>query len=181
MPLACRCVLLLLLASVITACGPQTTTPDGAAGPTTTAPAYPAEIHAGLDRYEAVARSLSTRLGQSADPDTLKRDAQELLDLSAVITPAFVQRHPACGKYLEAALQVRTRWTTMDAETAEHDYHADGALPAQGTPAACYHMKDLIVHPATVLILLSQPVPDLAKAKHEIDEVVAHVSVVRAG
>ena len=40
-------------------------------------------------------------------------------------------------------------------------------------------MKDLIVHPATALVLLSQPAADFAQSRREIEEVLAHLAAVR--
>lgn len=42
-------------------------------------------------------------------------------------------------------------------------------------------MKALAVPPLSVPVLLRGEAPDYGKAKHEIDEVIAHPAVVRAG
>lgn len=133
-----------------------------------------------LDQYARQATALSAALADGADAGTLKTGAESLMELAAGISTAFVQRHPHCAGYLEKALQVRARWTSLDHETIERDYHHDGVLPRTENANVCYHMKDLIVHPATMLVLLSQPRPDLAQARREIDEVIAHVGLVRA-
>jgi hypothetical protein len=149
-----------------------------------TAPApsvYDAPVLQSIDAYEAEARAVSEALARNAAATDVVARVERLLTLAEAITPAFNARHPACTAYLTAAAGVRTRWRELGAETLERDYHDDGALPTAGIVPACYHMKDLIVHPASAAALVTQPAPDYAAAKHEIDEVIAHVSVVRGG
>jgi hypothetical protein len=181
MILTLRAAPLLLIGIAVAGC--ESNTPASMATPQATAKSapYSTEILADIDRYENLAKDIAARLGQGADIKPLQQDTQTLIDLAGSITPAFVERHPACKAYLDASLKVRETWVDLDAETIERDYHDDGALPKEGITPACYHMKDLIVHPATVMVLLHQAEPDLAKAKREVDELIAHVGVVRAG
>lgn len=132
-----------------------------------------------LDQYGREAAKLATALAARAETDLLRSRAEGLIDRAAEIVPAFVDRHPHCAPYLEAALQVRERWPQLDHEAIERDYHHDDALPKIDNSGLCYHMKDLITHPATVLVLLAQAKPDHVQAKAEIDEVIAHMGVVR--
>ncbi|HEX5755582.1 MAG TPA: hypothetical protein VFY12_04455 [Arenimonas sp.] len=172
--------MLLLAGLALTACESHVSD-STAVAPKTAVAVYSKETLASIDHYEASAKDVSARLTQGTEIVALKRDTHMLLDLAGSITPAFVERHAACKEYLDAALNVREAWVKLDAEMIERDYHDDGALPKEGITPACYHMKDPIVHPATVMILLNQAEPDLEKAKREIDEVIAHVAVVRAG
>lgn len=175
-----RYPVLLLVGLALTGC--ESRDSDSTAVATETAVAiYSKDVMASIDRYETTAKGLSAKLAQGTEIAALEQETQTLLDLAASITPAFVQRNTACRAYLDAALLVSKSWADLDAASIERDYHDDGALPTAGITPACYHMKDLIVHPATVMVLLNQAEPDLAKAKREIDEVIAHVSVVRAG
>lgn len=93
--------------------------------------------------------------------------------------PEFVAARPHCEPYLAAALRLGKLWTSLTPAQIEAGYHKDGELPAVDDAAACYHMKDLVVHPLTALAHLAQDTPDTAAARREIDEVIAHVSVVR--
>lgn len=54
-----------------------------------------------------------------------------------------------------------------------------GLLPKSETTGVCYHMKDLIVHPARALALLAQASIDRAQVSDEIHEVAVHARVVR--
>ncbi|MEG3191645.1 hypothetical protein [Lysobacter sp. D1-1-M9] len=169
----------------------STTTPAvaeeaGVAAPAAPVPAAasepaapPSPAAAQLDEYAEKARELSTAIASRADTSQLQAQTEALLDLAGEISPAYSTRHPHCVEYLEAALAVRDTWSDLDHETIERDYHHDGALPKPDNVGVCYHMKDLIVHPATVLVLLSQPQPDYEQSKREIDEVIAHLGAVR--
>lgn len=148
---------------------------------TTAVPApYPSATIEIIERYATQAQALSTQLKPGADIAAAANAAESLLEIGAAIVPAFVERHPHCREYMAAALQVQGGWPQMDAATLERDFHKDGALPeVQGDAKTCYHMKDLVVHPATALVLLSQSPPDVEGANREITEVIAHSHVVR--
>jgi hypothetical protein len=142
------------------------------------APADP--VLAALHDYEQRARALAADLGGESPPEALRAASAALVDISATLTPPFTVRQPQCAAYLEAALRVRELWSTLDAPTIERDYHDDGALPkVDEGAAACYHMKDLIVHPATALVLLTQDPTDFGQARKEVEEVIAHLGAVR--
>lgn len=144
------------------------------------APPFDPEVTQLIDEYETKAEELSKQL--ALDPHGQRHDLiiERLLHLSERITPAFVARRPECKAYLQAALRIRHLWYTLEPERIERDYHDDQALPTEGISPACYHMKDLIVHPASAAALLMEE-PDHEQAKREIDEVLAHVGVVRQG
>ena len=133
-----------------------------------------------IERYATQAQALSAQLKPGVDTAAAANAAESLLEIGAAIVPAFVERHPHCREYMAAALQVQDVWRQMDAATLERDFHNDGALPeVQGDANTCYHMKDLVVHPATALVLLSQSPQDVEGANREITEVIAHAHVVR--
>lgn len=139
------------------------------------------EVSVLIDQYESTAADLSRLLAATPVEGAHEPLTEKLLDLAEGITPAFVERHPQWRAYLEAALRVKSLWPSLDPETLERDYHDDAALPAEGTTPACYHMKDLIVHPASAAALMRETPPNVEGAKREIDEVLAHVGVVRGG
>jgi hypothetical protein len=119
-------------------------------------------------------------ISAAADLAGARARAESLLAQAAELAPAFGERHPQCAEYLAASLRVRGARPTLDAATIERDYHDDAAIPKVATNGAVRcHMKDLIVHPATALVLLSQPGANLAQSKQEIEEVLAHVAAGR--
>ncbi|MDQ3288485.1 MAG: hypothetical protein M3Q42_09535 [Pseudomonadota bacterium] len=149
--------------------------------PDATPPYAPATIET-IERYTVEAQALSAKLRPGVDVAAAAQAAELLLALGAEIVPAYVERHPHCGAYLAAVLQVKEAWRSMDAATLERDFHKDAALPeVEGDVKVCYHMKDLVVHPATALALLSQSPPAIDAAQKEITEVIAHSLIVRQG
>lgn len=183
LPLSCLLGLLLAACSQPPA---PTATLDPADDPATSEPVpgepapaiAPPDASEGAAGYRTRATALQAGLVPGADLAAVRADAEALLELGAALVPGFVARHPRCADYLDAALKVREGWRTMDAETIERDYHHDGALPKIDDAGVCYHMKDLVVHPATALVLLSAPQPDFVQAQAEIAEVVQHVDFV---
>jgi len=155
--------------------------PSGAAALPPEVAAYDDATMARLDQYKVEATALVQAIGRNEPNADLVARVEGLFDLVDAMMPAFVARHPGCSAYLEAARQVRGRWQDLDVETLERDYHDDAALPSTGATPACYHIKDLVVHPASAAALLSQEPPDPDAARREINEVLAHLDVVRRG
>lgn len=185
--------LLMIAAGALVACGTEsppaaeaaiaetTTAEANATAPSAAAPAKPPaapQAAEGAEGYAARAAALQSRLVQGVDLAAVRQEAEALMELGAALVPGFVARHPRCADYLDAALAVRSGWRAMDVETIERDYHHDGALPKLEDAGVCYHMKDLVVHPATALVLLSAQPPDITGAQAEIAEVMQHADFV---
>ena len=107
-----------------------------------------------LQTYATKASAFVQSFDAGADDATLSAQAQALMDLSETIVPEYVEVYPGCKEHLNAALKITETWQDLDPETIERDYHQDAALPDPAPGADCYHMKDLVVHPATALALL---------------------------
>ena len=161
-------------------------TPPATSQPAATAPAAPAGPFSAaslqaLDRYAEAARAHAASIEAGEAVETLTAQGDELVKIAASVLPDFLTVRPDCREYLEKALALHEIWTTLSAEDIEAGYHKDGALPKIENAAACYHMKDLIVHPITAQALLAEDAEgNRAEARHEIDEVVAHAAVVKA-
>lgn len=183
--------LLLALATIAMIAGCASEAPETQSAPASSAstapvaapPAAPPEAAVGgddLDAYLASASALEARLAPGADLAAVRSEATALMEQGARLVPGYIERFPECQAYLEAAVKVRDLWQGLDAETIERDYHHDGALPDHGDTPVCYHVKDLVVHPATALVLLTQSPPDFVQARAEITEVVQHGGFIEA-
>jgi hypothetical protein len=107
--------------------------------------------------------------------------AKKLVSISTKLLPQVAEKHSQCQEYLSVALSAATKMQNISLEAIEKDYHADGKLP-QVKDVKCYHAKDLLVHPATVVVLAKQAnKTDAVKAQmlDEIDEVIEHFSQVK--
>lgn len=134
-----------------------------------------------LAEYERVAREFLNQAEANAAVPELQPLAQRMLELGIEVVPDYVGAVPDCKAYLEEAAKIESRWSELDPEVIERDYHQDGALPPMPQNVDCYHMKDVVVHPATALALLAQPVVDWEQVRLEISEVVSHAIAVRTG
>ncbi len=181
----------LALSVILAACGgdggnapvaPPLAATGGPVSEVTTTPADTpsAAFEDTLTRYEAAAREYVAAIDTGTAAGALAARTDALVAIAAEALPAFLTRQPHCRAYLEAALALRDNWTTLSAEEIEAGYHKDGALPKIDNATACYHFKDLIVHPITAQALLNEGEDNRADARREIDEVIAHVAVVRA-
>jgi len=179
--LAGACALSLVFA--LTACGERETTtaaPQQDAAPAAEE-ALRQALHAQLDRYEAAMDGLIELLEESEDAARIEGATRELIELSLPLLEGMPALQPMCGDYLAAAAKVVDLLDSISEEEIEENYHQDGALPATSS-ALCYHVKDLLVHPATVIVLLREGGLESRREdmKAEILENRAHLGAVRA-
>lgn len=177
--------LILAACSSSDAPAPANSQPDTTPATTNAAPAAASAVfgessQGELVRYEIVAQQLSEDIAAGRPLEELISPFEELVGIGTVLLPEFTQARPDCGEYLKKAAQLDFTWFDMTAEQIEAGYHKDEALPKIENGAACYHIKDLIVHPISARAILTEDSSKRAEAKHEIDEVIAHLAVVRA-
>ena len=132
------------------------------------------------DKYAAVAQQVTQQIEQGSFTEIAKQ-GELLTKLSTALLPKFVAKQPICKEYIEAAMLAANKMLTLSLEDIEKDYHADGKLPPM-KQAVCYHAKDLLVHPATVVVIAkTQPDnKDTRKMLHaEIEEVLEHFGEVK--
>jgi len=132
-----------------------------------------------IDAYQRNAERLVERINDGSDAGALAAAARRLTHESVPIVDGFAERHADCREYLQASKAVLEQLDTISVEVIEKDYHADGALP--DAEDKCYHVKDLLVHPATVVVLLRESDPAAVREdmKNEILEVLGHLDAVR--
>lgn len=141
------------------------------------APGSADDVDAAFKTYVERAEAVVAALERGVAPESQQQPLQAMSDLAADMIPPFSLRYPGCSRYLEAALNLRTSWSSLSIDTIERDYHHDAALPKpahEGNRALCYQMKDLLVHPLTALRLLREQPVDVDSIRHEIVEVIAH-------
>ena len=135
-----------------------------------------------LADYEIMAKKLVATI-DDGDPSaqSVKNQAERLITLSEDVISSARFRLPQCDEYLAKTLELKNELNSISHAAIEKDYHQDGALPK--APIECYHTKDLIVHPATVVVLTrDDPLMSSATKQSiaaEINEVLAHTEVVR--
>lgn len=129
-------------------------------------------------------QTLATKIASSIDKapmSELSADSLALTKLSTKLLPAFIKKHPICSEYLAAALAAADSMTSLSLDAIESDYHSDGKLPPVKS-ASCYHAKDLLVHPATMVVLAKTQKDSKETRKqigHELEEVIEHFAQVK--
>ncbi len=134
-----------------------------------------------LASYEFEASKLVDLVNEKQSREPIDMQAQRLIALSEEVLDWARFRLVQCEDYLHKSLELKDLLGEISHDALEKDYHHDGKLPE--APPECYHMKDLFVHPATVIVLTRDD-PSLRdqtreSIKAEITEVLAHTEVVR--
>lgn len=113
--------------------------------------------------------------------DAISKSSAKLVDLAKEILRAFSDNNPACKIYLDTVMSAADSMQQLSLKQIEADYHLDGKLPTL-TNGDCYHAKDLLVHPATVVVMdktLKDTYANRQKMTHEIEEVIQHLGLVK--
>jgi len=134
-----------------------------------------------LAKYEFEASKLVDMVGEQQPREPIENQARKLIGLSETVLDWGRYRLNQCDQYLTRSLELKGQLGAISHASLEKDYHQDGALPK--APPECYHMKDMFIHPATVLVLTRDD-PEMNNVtrisiKSEIKEVLAHTEVVR--
>ncbi len=131
-------------------------------------------------RYQAEAKMLMQSIKENQSEEKLNTQANQLTKTGLEMIPLLSTKYPQCAAYFAALTKASLTFATLSLEAIEKDYHQDGKLP-KSPDGACYHGKDLVVHPATVQIMAKAGIktPEQQKsAAHEIEEVLAHLTAV---
>lgn len=134
-----------------------------------------------LKEYRTEAASILYKL-QNKEDKNIESEAKSLVNISKSIVAQSIKALPQCTEYLSALLDVADTIATLPLDDIEHGYHADGKLPPL-KDGACYHAKDLLVHPATVQAMANiglKSESQWKQAAHEIEEVLEHLSAVES-
>ena len=133
-----------------------------------------------LSKYGDFAK-LANQEVKLASFSAIDKSSAKLVNLAKEILPAFSRSNPACKEYLDAVMAAADTMQQSTLKEIEADYHADGKLPAF-TDGNCYHAKDLLVHPATVVVMaktLKDTKANREKMAHELAEVIEHLGLVQ--
>lgn len=133
-----------------------------------------------LDAYDAESKGLLESIAAEPKSKKVQDTSKSLVEKGITLTKLMLKKEPECAPYLNALLKAAPTLGNLSAEDIETGYHQDGKLP-KSPKEACYHAKDLVVHPATVLVMAksAEPVKPL-EMKKEIAEVIAHLHHIRA-
>ena len=128
-----------------------------------------------ISDYKKTAASLVSLNKRNGDSSKIKTLALELIAKAKPIMKNHKTAHPQCGELLDTVMNKAAHMTNINLKAIEADYHDGKALPQ--SPDECYEAKELIVHPATVVILTKEKLSKSSREKinDEIEEVLAHI------
>ena len=125
--------------------------------------------------YHSASKELLRTISQSNDRQVIEKSAKNVAELAIPVIKGLVESNSTCANLANFIQSKKSAMYEMKPSEIEVGYHEGKALPK--FPDDCHDLKELIVHPATV-VSLAKFSPDLAKAKgqmkDEIEEVLAH-------
>lgn len=149
-------------------------------------PAVPVTDQSGADIRSPALITAYIELGneliseaEQGNHETIIANARQMVDISMNLVDRFREQYPECDIYLRSVKDLVPRINSISVEVLEQDYHQDGAL-GEMPSETCYHAKDLLVHPASVIALIrEQPEGYLEAVEAEVTEVLAHMNAVQ--
>ena len=128
--------------------------------------------------YKKSAQALVRDTRQGADAQKIADQAKQLIEKAKPILHTVKMKNPGCQKVLDIIVEKSLEMTQLDLESIERDYHHGAALPESDDE--CYEAKELIVHPATVVILANKHFHTAGKKQivDEIEELLAHIDIL---
>ncbi|MGB0453835.1 MAG: hypothetical protein ACPGJV_08980 [Bacteriovoracaceae bacterium] len=128
-----------------------------------------------LSEYKEKASTLIKLNKENADAKTLKNLGLELINMAKPIIAEQITKLPKCDKLLNTIIDRSDAMTKMSLEEIEVGYHGGEALPE--SPVECYDAKELIVHPATVVVLTNKALTKTSRDQihAEIEELLEHL------
>ena len=133
----------------------------------------------GFKTYLEQANGLVSAIKGNQSAESIAKLGSILTQTGVGLAPAVLVRFPQCKPYLDAVVAASGTMHTLPLKEIDSGYHEDGKLP-KNTQGECYHAKDLVVHPATVVALANSGLADRAAAENEIAEVLTHLGQLRA-
>ena len=138
-----------------------------------------AKIKKHIEIYKTKANELVKLNNANASKSKLNKLGLELIAQAKPIMIAYKDVHKECGELLDFVMKKSMAMTKLNLEQIEAQYHDGEALPK--SPDSCYEAKELVVHPATVVILTNQKKLNKelrTQIDDEIEEVIAHIDLL---
>lgn len=131
--------------------------------------------------YGELGQTLINAIKEDTSAEIIETIASDLVVTGLITMEKRKAAHPDCADYFSAIEAVAMTLKDLSVEDISSGYHADGKLPKTEN-SVCYHLKDLIVHPATVAAMAKTNFKDpntREKAIGEISEVLQHLAEIK--
>ncbi len=134
-------------------------------------------LHKNITPYKEVAERLVKNNKNGVGPESLKKDAIELVELAKPILMAYSEKNPKCKVLLNHIVSKSSYMQNISLSEIEDKFHDGNGLPK--ADETCYEPKELIVHPSTVVILSKSKLNKESREQinDEIEEVLAHLDI----
>ena len=131
-----------------------------------------------MAEYKTIAHTIISETRKGADAQKIATLGQQLIKKAQPILHAIRRKNPVCRKVLDVILNKSQKMTQLDLPSIERDYHQGEALPESDED--CYEAKELIVHPATVVVIAKRQYNASGRQQivDEIEEVLAHIDML---
>ncbi len=131
-----------------------------------------------IKQYKRTANKVIEEATKNTPSDNIAKMGMNLIEMAKPIISNFQKDHPDCEPLLKETLKKSIHMTKLDLQSIEKNYHDGEALPK--SPEHCYEAKELIVHPATVVIIAKKQYNQSGREKivDEIEEVIAHIDLL---
>ena len=128
--------------------------------------------------YQQFADQIVREVKSGADEGKVAEMGMHLITMARPIINNFQTAYPDCSLLLETILERSSEITELNLEMVERGYHEGELLPE--APEHCHAAKELIVHPATVVVIAKRGYLQDGKQKiaDEIEEVVEHATLL---
>ncbi len=128
--------------------------------------------------YQQFAGKIVRQMRDGAAEGEVAEMGMHLITMARPIVDNFQTAYPDCSPLLETILEKSSEITELDLEMIERGYHEGELLPE--APEHCHAAKELIVHPATVVVIARRGYLQDGKQKisDEIEEVVEHATLL---
>ena len=124
--------------------------------------------------YQVAASQLLDSIEKKKDSKTIRVQALKTIELAVPVLSSYGQKHPNCEVLTNFIIKKKGEMVKLTPAQLEDMYHEGNALPKYDEE--CHDIKELVVHPATVVSLLNGK---LTKESYEqmfdeIEEVLGH-------
>ena len=133
-----------------------------------------------ISEYETSAKSLLNNNKKNKSKKTMISSANDLIAIAKPILVKFSQTYPECKELLNVIIKSDVKMSNLSLHEIEQQFHEGEALPEADD--ICFDAKELIVHPATVIVISKNyklEKGQRTQINDEIAEVLGHLGLFK--
>jgi hypothetical protein len=133
-----------------------------------------------VSEYEVSAKVLLSNNRKKKSKKTMIKSANDLISKAKPILVEFSARNPQCKELLDVIIKSDVKMGNLSLHEIEDQFHEGSALPEADD--LCFEAKELIVHPATVIVISKKyklKKGQRVQINDEIAEVLGHLGLFK--